>query len=81
MSNNRVQVDTPTVERKDAASLVVHHLALAFGYYQAIPEGGELKALKEEIDKQFQGFNLEATIAENTCVDLFNKYEELKDED
>lgn len=79
--SNKVQVDTPPVLQDQAAWLVVHHLALAFGYYQALPEDGELAALKTEIDEQFQGFSLEATIAKNTCVDLFNKYEALKDDD
>lgn len=77
----KVQVDLPPVDQERSAQLVVHHLALAFGYFQAMPEGSEREALSAAIDEQFQGFNLEAEIAHRTCDDLVRVYDDLNFED
>ena len=77
---SKVQVDLPPVDQELSAQLVVHHLALAFGYFQAMPEGGEREALRAAINEQFQGFNLEAEIARQACDDLVQAYDDLREE-
>ena len=79
---SRVQVDMPTVDTKEAASLVVHHLAMAMALFQALPDNGiERDTLQAAIDEQFQGFSLEAEVANRFADALCAEYDALKDED
>lgn len=80
----RVQVDMPTIDTKEAASLVVHHLAMAMALFQALPDNDndiERDTLQAAIDEQFQGFSLEAEVANRFADVLCAKYDALKDED
>lgn len=80
--SQRVQVDFAPVSREKAAELVVHHLALAFGYFQAMPDDDEERELlAAAIDEQFQGFSLEAELAHRACDELVQAYDALEDED
>jgi hypothetical protein len=72
---DKVQVDLPPVSQENAVTLVVHHLALAMGYFQALPEGGEREALAVQIKEHLYGFPLERGVA-GTFVDaLCDQYE------
>lgn len=78
---NKVQVDLPPVDQGNAASFVVHHLALAMGYFQALPEGGEREVMEAQIREQFQGFTLEQEVASIFSDALCSQYERLAAED
>ena len=79
---SRVQVDMPTIDTEEAASLVVHPLAMAMALFQALPDNGiERDTLQAAIDEQFQGFSLEAEVANRFADALCAKYDALKDED
>ena len=78
----RVQVDMPAIDTEKAASLVVHHLAMAMALFQALPYNGlERDTLQAAIDEQFQGFGLEAEVANRFADVLCAKYDAFKDED
>ena len=77
----RVQVDMPTIDTKEAASLVVHHLAMAAALFQALPEGNEAETMRAALDAQFQGFELERTAASFFVASIVESYDALKDED
>lgn len=76
---SRYQVDIAPVDQKSAASLVVHHLALAMGYFQALPTGDEREALADEIAERFQGFNLENRVASTFADKICEEYDGLGD--
>ena len=59
----RYHVNITPIDQENAAILVVHHLALAMGYFQALPVDNEHQTLMDEIAKRFEGFNLEAQVA------------------
>ena len=77
----RFQVDIAPADQEQVPSLVVHHLALAMGYFQAMPEGNEREVLQAYIDQQFQGFNLEAETANRFADELCARYNALKEQD
>jgi len=77
----RYQVDIAPVDQENAPALVVHHLALAMGYFQALPEGGERDALEAQVMQRFQGFGMEEEIASRFVEDICSKYDELKEDD
>ncbi len=79
--SNKVQVDLPPIDQDNAAALVVHHLALAMGYFQALPEGGERETTEAQIKEQFQGFTLEQEVANTFSDTLCSQYERLAAED
>lgn len=81
MPQTRFQVDIAPVEQIIAADLVVHHLALAMGYFQALPEGEEREKLQAHIDERFQGFGLEKKVAGKFADALCEAYNELKEYD
>ena len=77
----RVQVDTTTVDRDQAATLVAHHLAVAAALFQALPEGNEEEAMRAALDAQFQGFELERKAASFFVASIVESYEALRFED
>ena len=79
--SQRVQVDYAPVSREKAAELVVHHLAMAAGLFQALEEDTEMETLGPLIDEQFQGWRIEGAAARAFVVSLNNSYLELKFED
>jgi len=77
----RYQVDIAPVDQQNSTMLVVHHLALAFGFFQAVPEGNEREELLAEIDRRFQGFNIEMEAAHAAANSLCDSYDALKEDD
>ena len=77
----RVQVDTATVDRDQAATLVAHHLAMAAALFQALPEDNEEETMRAALDAQFQGFELERKAADAFALSIIASYDALKDED
>lgn len=49
MPLNRVTIDVPPVTEDEAVELMVHHLALAAAYYEAVPEDGA--AVRGEVER------------------------------
>lgn len=78
---SRYQVDIAPVDQKNAPILVVHHLALAMGYFQALHEGGEREALEAEVMQCFQGLSIEEKIASRFVEDICAQYDALKELD
>ena len=78
--SQRVQVDYAPVERTKAAELVVHHLAMAAGLFQALEEDTEMQVLGPLIEAQFQGWDIERRAAAAFVTNLNNSYLELKEE-
>lgn len=76
---SRYQVDIAPVDQENAATLVVHHLALAMGYFQALPTGDEREALADKIAERFQGFQIENRIATSFADTICEEYEALDD--
>ena len=55
---------------------------MAMALFQALPDNGiERDTLQAAIDEQFQGFSLEAEVANRFADALCAKYDALKDED
>lgn len=79
--SQRVQVDLPPIDQDSAATLVVHHLALAMGYFQGLPEGNERETMDAEIKRQFQGFGIEKEVAGIFSDAICSQYERLAFED
>lgn len=77
----RYQVDIAPVDQENSTALVAHHLALAFGYFQAVPEGNERENLLAEIDRRFQGFNIEMEAGHAAVNSLCDSYDALKEDD
>lgn len=78
---SRVQVDMPTIDTEEAASLIAHHLAMAAALFQALPDGNEVEAMRTALDAQFQGFELEREAADAFVWSIITGYEALDDED
>jgi len=78
--SQRVEVDFAPVSRKKAAELVVHHLAIAAGLFQALEDDTEMETLGPIIEKQFQGWCIEGAAARAFVVSLNNSYSALRKE-
>lgn len=77
----RVQVDFAPIEQTQAASLVIHHLAMAAGIFQGLPEGDEREQLKTCVEETFQGWNIERKAVEAFVEAICSAYDELRFQD
>lgn len=77
----RVQIDLATVDQDQAATLMAHHLAMAAVLFQALPDGNEEEVMRDALDAQFQGFELERDAADAFVSSIIAGYDLLEDED
>lgn len=73
----RVQVYFAPIDQAQAASLVIHHLAMAAGIFQGLPEGNEREQLKACIEETFLGWEIEGKAIEAFVEAICSAYDEL----
>lgn len=77
----RVQIDLVTVDQDQAAALMAHHLAMAAALFQALPDGNEEEVMRDALDAQFQGFELEREAADAFVSSIIASYDVFEGED